>query len=747
MSTWSAARVAEELYVCDELFNDDDDDDGINGCSGWSTAPIKPPSAGPTASAGWTAAAASGWSRGAPVSWAQSGNNDMEAQRQHPQSRPRAAVSCEDSGDEDTQAAAQAGGPLLFVGVSRQRGSHHCDNDGGSRNGSSTAPTAMAVSLSKATAASLSKALAAPLSNNLPNSRTALLSSASDKSPPPTPLLPSPPRSITPPGHDPGLGPRTFEWSAPAAATPDTGPTPTQQQQQFHLSSTVPDIAFSALPLVLSSRSPTPERSPASPVPSTGLQRSSSLLAYFARPPSPRAAILGQFSPAPTLTRSSTPSSHSTPSVPGVSWLAVMPPVKTPVGASRRFANATKTGSTKKSPASNMRPLSSFKGFIVDISASGCASKACDRDELALEPVDDTDSSSEDSLPTKMRPGAKKRAVVSDSDYSDDLSNCREAADDDDDDDDDDPFEEFQSPKQTPRTPAAKKVQVSIDSFYQSAESSTVKLHKTPVPAEPKKRGRKPSAGVSKTPKAKESLKAASKKAKKQDEDDDDDEGGEIASQLEPINKLEDMFADIVTQCPGIVEVAKKLQGRPLRVATMCSGTESPLLALNMIGRAIKEHSGYELRIEHVFSCEIEPFKQAYIERNFRPPILFRDVRELGGQKATTAYGALVNVPGDVDMLVAGTSCVDYSNLNNKKQDIDDKGESGETFRGMLKWVATHRPPIVILENVCSAPWDKVVEKFGTINYTAQYVRADTKFYYIPHTRTRVYLIAYDMGS
>ena len=39
------------------------------------------------------------------------------------------------------------------------------------------------------------------------------------------------------------------------------------------------------------------------------------------------------------------------------------------------------------------------------------------------------------------------------------------------------------------------------------------------------------------------------------------------------------------------------------------------------------------VQVEHVFSCEIEPFKQGYIERNFAPPILFRDIRELGGEK------------------------------------------------------------------------------------------------------------------
>jgi site-specific DNA-cytosine methylase len=73
---------------------------------------------------------------------------------------------------------------------------------------------------------------------------------------------------------------------------------------------------------------------------------------------------------------------------------------------------------------------------------------------------------------------------------------------------------------------------------------------------------------------------------------------------------------------------------------------------------------------------------------------------------------------------------------------MDANGESGRTFRGMMSWVSNHRPPIVILENVCSAPWARVVEKFHGCGYSATFTRVDTKNYYIPHTRTRVYLIA-----
>ena len=62
----------------------------------------------------------------------------------------------------------------------------------------------------------------------------------------------------------------------------------------------------------------------------------------------------------------------------------------------------------------------------------------------------------------------------------------------------------------------------------------------------------------------------------------------------------------------------------------------------------------------------------------------------------------------------------------------------------MLSYVKNHRPPIVILENVCSAPWDKVCGEFEDIGYKARSLRLDTKGFYIPHTRTRVYMIAID---
>ncbi|EMS22035.1 DNA repair protein rad8 [Rhodotorula toruloides NP11] len=212
---------------------------------------------------------------------------------------------------------------------------------------------------------------------------------------------------------------------------------------------------------------------------------------------------------------------------------------------------------------------------------------------------------------------------------------------------------------------------------------------------------------------------------------------------LPPMHKLEDIFSHIVERNAEKLSKVMSNLGRPLRVATMCSGTESPILALRLMFRALEAQKGIKAEVDHIFSAEIEPFKQAYIERNFAPPLLFRDVTELPNDQARTAYGAFADVPGNADMLVAGTSCIDYSNLNNIKKGITDGGESGRTFFGMYRWVDKHRPKIVILENVCTAPWGDMVKNFAEINYSAEFCRLDTKKYYIPHTRTRVYLIAF----
>ncbi|KAF1848463.1 uncharacterized protein K460DRAFT_308788 [Cucurbitaria berberidis CBS 394.84] len=225
--------------------------------------------------------------------------------------------------------------------------------------------------------------------------------------------------------------------------------------------------------------------------------------------------------------------------------------------------------------------------------------------------------------------------------------------------------------------------------------------------------------------------------------------GKGIDLNLPPINNINDVFADMTARAVelGLCEALKNLKGQVINVATMCSGTESPLIALELLSKALEQTGNSPIHFKHHFSAEIEVFKQAFIERNFQPDILFRDIREFipeGVTTATTAYGAEVSIPSGIDILIAGFVCKDLSRMNNNGKDLDSNGESGDTWRAVYTYVNRFRPGIVLLENVKAkiSTWEDVVSRWAKIGYEAGWVYRDSKQHYLPQTRERMYMIA-----
>ncbi|KAE9990764.1 hypothetical protein EG327_000997 [Venturia inaequalis] len=224
---------------------------------------------------------------------------------------------------------------------------------------------------------------------------------------------------------------------------------------------------------------------------------------------------------------------------------------------------------------------------------------------------------------------------------------------------------------------------------------------------------------------------------------------------LPPLAHIEDIFLDITKKAlsKGLDQAIGHLKGGALKVGTMCSGTEAPLLALRLVQQCLRDDLNVDsLEVDHIFSAEIEAFKQAYIERNFHPNLLLRDITELyidqnKQMKGTTAYGAEVDVPRDIHVLVAGSSCVDFSTLNTAQVNGfgERKGESEDTFMAVLKYTQWARPPIVILENVDKdEAWKEFTRHFDKIGYSTEIVKVDTKDYYLPQTRVRRYMLCLD---
>ena len=136
----------------------------------------------------------------------------------------------------------------------------------------------------------------------------------------------------------------------------------------------------------------------------------------------------------------------------------------------------------------------------------------------------------------------------------------------------------------------------------------------------------------------------------------------------------------------------------------------------------------------------------------------------------TTAYGNVAEIPADLDLLVAGFSCVDFSRLNSKKKQLDDHGESGDTFFAILHYAKQFRPKVIILENVLGAPWAYIqalwrndlpylrsedceygdgtsVWAKGDLAYASEYTVVNTEDFYLPETRQRGYMVCYDRSQ
>ncbi|CAI4212262.1 unnamed protein product [Parascedosporium putredinis] len=202
--------------------------------------------------------------------------------------------------------------------------------------------------------------------------------------------------------------------------------------------------------------------------------------------------------------------------------------------------------------------------------------------------------------------------------------------------------------------------------------------------------------------------------------------------------------------------------GRHFTVGTLCSGTDAPIMALGMLQEAFTPPA----------SAPRSPLTTSSASRSSN---IFRDVVEFAeSDKATTAAGAKADVPRKVDVLVVGSSCVDFSSLNPKKnmalrrmvgtQDVDDyyldadaiasfltaaagaTSESATTFLASLKYINEVRPKMVILENVSTAPWDAIINYyFHRIGYHGQVCLLDTVDYGLPQTRRRGYVLAVDV--
>eukprot|EP00931_Biecheleriopsis_adriatica_P097636 TRINITY_DN7144_c0_g1_i4.p1 TRINITY_DN7144_c0_g1~~TRINITY_DN7144_c0_g1_i4.p1 ORF type:complete len:587 (+),score=89.84 TRINITY_DN7144_c0_g1_i4:119-1879(+) len=196
------------------------------------------------------------------------------------------------------------------------------------------------------------------------------------------------------------------------------------------------------------------------------------------------------------------------------------------------------------------------------------------------------------------------------------------------------------------------------------------------------------------------------------------------------------------------------LGSRPLQLGTDCAGAEAPWYALQAISKVLAQQLGVELTIDHRFACDVDRASRRFIVENTRPMAMFSDLlaRDVIGHCLRANRPRLV--PSGLDIYVAGFPCKDFSLLNSNRPCLD--GPHAGIFHGVVNYIKRHQPTTYVLENVQGllmsksgeqAPIKTVMKLLRSLpHYEVRGWRVNSKDYYIPQHRARVYIVGIHTG-
>ena len=203
----------------------------------------------------------------------------------------------------------------------------------------------------------------------------------------------------------------------------------------------------------------------------------------------------------------------------------------------------------------------------------------------------------------------------------------------------------------------------------------------------------------------------------------------------------------------------KQFMNGRLHTSSSCSGSGLPRVVEHYIGQKMK------VKISHVFACEKEPWKQRWNHKVVgkfsgdseaqHTPCMHPDIGGLCGTKC-----ACVEHDGQCHVRKSrvhssGFSCKDMSKMHKDRGGAgrnclaNQTGTSGNTLAGLVSYCKSHRPEIVVLENVddllsaTSPNYTYLMKEFRALGYVGDAADVMSTQYYCPQRRRRAYLIFY----
>ena len=143
-----------------------------------------------------------------------------------------------------------------------------------------------------------------------------------------------------------------------------------------------------------------------------------------------------------------------------------------------------------------------------------------------------------------------------------------------------------------------------------------------------------------------------------------------------------------------------------VRVGTACSGAELYLSALKQLTTAIERRTGIRVVFRHMWSIEINRLKRDWIQLNWKPQKLFRDIVQVANDgTGVDVISGVVQELDACDIVIAGTSCKDASMLSihqsERRTAVSDASfTTGSTAAALVKIVVKCGARRVYMENV-----------------------------------------------
>lgn len=171
-----------------------------------------------------------------------------------------------------------------------------------------------------------------------------------------------------------------------------------------------------------------------------------------------------------------------------------------------------------------------------------------------------------------------------------------------------------------------------------------------------------------------------------------------------------------------------------IRIGTDCSGIEAPVQALKKLKKR------YGITYEHIFSSEIDPYAIKFIKANYKPKILYGDIKKRD-----------VSTIPEIDLYVAGFSCQPYSLANKFKTPVDPRLN---LYESCVDVIFEKQPSCFLLENVQTLTtldggsyFKDILKQLskkdeqGNEIYEIHHKIMNSKDYGIPQSRKRLYII------